>query len=488
MEATNDEVQPLVQPDADAKSAQTSTAVTHCNNNSRIRKRFVTVDEESAATANLVTKEDNGALESRDSIPLMTLSDSTKAWYDDDLPRISDIADVVVSSKQNKVLTRDGNDHDSNGSNGTVTEMVDDPLTSREKTKISVIRGSVANPNLTLGELKRLGCSSEGFVTDDIRRVLWPKLLRLVQKESIPVNGLETIHTCIPNEVYQQILKDVARSGSHISHNATEEETESFQEQLTQLMCWVLHRHSRLNYYQGYNDVAATVLLVMGLQAGLYVLERISLTFLERFMEETMEKVNQELFYIFALLERVHPTLLDHLENVELFPHFALAEYTTWYAHKYAENRKLLHRLFDYFLGSPPLMPLYLSTVIVAHRATEIFNTTPDMGHTHKVLCTLPDDLPFETLLMEAYNLYRQYPPESISNDVKDYDQKRKIKEQEWKALAEASRQDRERQRKLKVALSKPRISYRIKSYKTITVVTILALGLYAFIKTSGIN
>lgn len=75
--------------------------------------------------------------------------------------------------------------------------------------------------------------------------------------------------------------------------------------------------------------------------------------------------------------------------SVELFPHFALAEYTTWYAHKYAENRSLLHRLFDYFLGSPPLMPLYLSTVIVAHRATEIFSTTPDMGHTHKVLCTV---------------------------------------------------------------------------------------------------
>lgn len=89
---------------------------------------------------------------------------------------------------------------------------------------------------------------------------------------------------------------------------------------------------------------------------------------------------------------------------------------------------------------------------------------------------------------MEATDLYRQYPPESISNDVKDYDHKRKIKEQEWKAVAETSRQERERQRKLKVALSKPRISYRIKSYKTITVVTILALGLYAFIKTSGIN
>lgn len=77
-----------------------------------------------------------------------------------------------------------------------------------------------------------------------------------MQEESVPVDGLDTIHTCIPNEVYQQILKDVARSGSHISHNATEEETESFQEQLTQLMCWVLHRHSRLKLvFSGINNI-----------------------------------------------------------------------------------------------------------------------------------------------------------------------------------------------------------------------------------------
>lgn len=67
-----------------------------------------------------------------------------------------------------------------------------------------------------------------------------------MQEEFTPINGLETVHTRIPNEVYQQILKDVARSGSHISQNATEKETENFQEQLTQLMCWVLHRHSEL--------------------------------------------------------------------------------------------------------------------------------------------------------------------------------------------------------------------------------------------------
>ncbi|XP_071575041.1 TBC1 domain family member 20 [Temnothorax nylanderi] len=464
MEGENEEVPLAAQP------ATSTSTPTENHNHNKLRRR--NVPESSAKTT------DGSATSDR--VPLVILPDSTRAWHGGAVPRIPDPADVAATAgkQRNGVLAHEDD-------RGATT----DALTSRERMKMSVIRGSVANPDLTLGELRLLGCSSEGFVNDDVRRVLWPKLLRLAQPEPTPVDGLETVHTYIPNEIYQQILKDVARSGSHISQSATEKETESFQEQLTQLMCWVLHRHSHLNYYQGYNDVAATVLLVMGLQAGLHVLESISLEFLERFMEKTMEKVNQELFFIFALLERVHPTLLEHLENVELFPHFALAEYTTWYAHKYAENRKLLHRLFDFFLGSPPLMPLYLSTVIVAHRATEIFSTTPDMGHTHKVLCTLPDDLPFETLMVEAKNLYRQYPPESISNDVRDYDHKRKIKEQEWKAKAEASRQERERQRKLKIVQSTPRISYRIRSYKTITVVTILALGIYAFIRSStGLN
>ncbi|XP_015435343.1 PREDICTED: TBC1 domain family member 20 [Dufourea novaeangliae] len=412
------------------------------------------------------------------------MTDSTRAWYDNVIPRIPDIADISLSGKQNGVLSHIDDRGLLKGDSGDT-----DTLTNRELMKISVIRGSVINPNLTLGELRLLGCSSEGLVNDDIRRILWPKLLRISEENSFPANGLETIQDHIPNEVYQQILKDVARSGSHISQNATHREIDCFHKQLTQLMCWVLHKHTTLNYYQGYNDIAATVLLVMGLEKALNILESISLEFLERFMERTMEKVNQELFYIFALLERIHPTLLEHLENVELFPHFALAEYTTWYAHKYAENRKLLHRLFDYFLGSPPLMPLYLSTVIVAHRATEIFNTTPDMGHTHQVLCTLPDDLPFETLLIEAKNLYHQYPPESISNDVIEYDKKRKCKEQEWKAKAEESRQEREKQRQLRIVKSTPRIPYRIRNYKTITVVTILAIGLYAFLKSSsGLN
>ena len=70
--------------------------------------------------------------------------------------------------------------------------------------------------------------------------------MRLSEESNFSVTGLETIHSHIPNEVYQQILKDVARSGSHISQDATQHEIDHFQEQLTQLMCWVLHKHSVL--------------------------------------------------------------------------------------------------------------------------------------------------------------------------------------------------------------------------------------------------
>ncbi|KAJ8686525.1 hypothetical protein QAD02_022319 [Eretmocerus hayati] len=361
--------------------------------------------------------------------------------------------------------------------------------TDLERLKLMVVRGTISKPKLTYAELKRLSQSNEGLVHDSVRKLLWPRLLRLPHEEPALVEDLDVVHKLIDPEIYQQILKDVARSQSHMPENTPEDLMEKFQTELAQSICWVLSRHPELNYYQGYNDVAATVILVMGLQSGLHVLERISLTFFERFMEKTMEKVNQELFFIFALLDREHPKLLQHLENVELFPHFALAEYTTWYAHKYSENRKLLHRLFDYFLGSPPLIPLYLSTVIVAHRDREIFDTTPDMGHTHKVLSTLPEDLPFEKLLFSATKLYELFPPESIDNDVIEFDMRRKRSEQEWKTKAEEIRLDRERILKLRVATTHSKNPYRFKSYKTITVVTILALGLYAFLKSSsGLN
>ena len=79
-----------------------------------------------------------------------------------------------------------------------------------------------------------------------MRRVLWPRLLRLPDKELPTVMGLETVHTHISSEVYQQILKDVARSGGHLPPSATDQEIQVFQDEMTQLISWVLFRNPHL--------------------------------------------------------------------------------------------------------------------------------------------------------------------------------------------------------------------------------------------------
>lgn len=122
------------------------------NHNLKLRRRNV------IETINLVSKEEETS-DSKNNIPLVRMSDSTKAWYDDIIPRIPDIANFSSSGKQNGVLN-----HEDDNSSLEYNFDDTDILTNTERIKISVIRGSIVNPNLTLGELKLLGCSSEGLV------------------------------------------------------------------------------------------------------------------------------------------------------------------------------------------------------------------------------------------------------------------------------------------------------------------------------------
>lgn len=70
--------------------------------------------------------------------------------------------------------------------------------------------------------------------------------MRLPDQEPEMVDDLENVHKCIKNDVYEQILKDVARSGSHMPEDTPEEAMEKFQKELTQILCWVLSKHPEL--------------------------------------------------------------------------------------------------------------------------------------------------------------------------------------------------------------------------------------------------
>lgn len=139
--------------DAENEEAQSLTDIsTPIENHNRNKIRRRNVASESAI------KEDN----LWDRVPLVILPDSTKAWYDGIAPRIPDAA--TSGKQQNGVVLTHEDDRESDDNTST------DPLINRERMKMSVIRGTIANPDLTLGELKLLGCSSEGFVNGTLPR------------------------------------------------------------------------------------------------------------------------------------------------------------------------------------------------------------------------------------------------------------------------------------------------------------------------------
>lgn len=96
---------------------------------------------------------------------------------------------------------------------------------------------------------------------------------------------------------------------------------------------------------------------------------------------------------------------------------FALPWYLTWFGHSLNHYRSVV-RLYDYFLASEPLMPLYVTASIVLYRDEDVFREECDRAALHCLLSQLPDDLPFEYLLIQSEKLYAKYPPHDLHRDI----------------------------------------------------------------------
>lgn len=64
---------------------------------------------------------------------------------------------------------------------------------------------------------------------------------------------------------------------------------------------------------------------------------------------------------------------------------FCLPWLITWYAHTLSDYRNVV-RLYDFFLATPYLMPMYIAVAIVLHREKDILAEECDMAMQHFVL------------------------------------------------------------------------------------------------------
>ncbi|XP_007443846.1 TBC1 domain family member 20-like [Python bivittatus] len=196
-----------------------------------------------------------------------------------------------------------------------------------------------------------------------------------------------------------------------------EKQRQVLQEQLIDVILHVLRAHPELHYYQGYHDIAVTLLLVSGERVAVALLERLSTHHLRDFMDPTIDSTKHILSYLMPILQHESPQLHDFMQRAEVGTIFALSWLITWFGHVLANFHHVL-RLYDFFLASHPLMAVYFAAVIVLYREEEVLSCDCDMPSIHQLLSRFPQDLPYETLIVQAHQLFQRLPHTQLTKQA----------------------------------------------------------------------
>ncbi|XP_074552687.1 TBC1 domain family member 20 isoform X2 [Halichoeres trimaculatus] len=263
-----------------------------------------------------------------------------------------------------------------------------------------------------------MAISEGGLLTDEIRCQVWPRLL------NVPPNILDQEPEKVErenNKDYNQVLLDVQRSLRRFPPGMPDEQREGLQEELIDIILLVLKRNPQLHYYQGYHDIVVTFLLVLGERLATALVEKLSTHHLRDFMDPTMDNTKHILNYLMPIIERVNPEVHDFMQQAEVGTVFALSWLITWFGHVLSDFRHVV-RLYDFFLACHPLMPIYFAAVIVLYREEEVLDCECDMAMVHHLLSQIPQDLPYETLISRAGDLFVQFPPSELAKEAASHD------------------------------------------------------------------
>ncbi|KAK1157668.1 TBC1 domain family member 20-like isoform X1 [Acipenser oxyrinchus oxyrinchus] len=285
---------------------------------------------------------------------------------------------------------------------------------SKRKRKMAEISQALTASPVDVAALRRMAISEGGLLTDEIRCKVWPKLLNIQTDDLLDKPGAALREN---NKDYQQVLLDVRRSLRRFPPGMPDEQREGLQEELIDIILQVLLGNPQLHYYQGYHDIVVTFLLVVGEKLATALVEKLSTHHLRDFMDPTMDNTKHILNYLMPIIERVNPEVHDFMQRAEVGTIFALSWLITWFGHVLSDFRHVV-RLYDFFLACHPLMPIYFAAVIVLYRETEVLECECDMASVHHLLSQIPQDLPYETLISRAGDLFVQFPPSELAREA----------------------------------------------------------------------
>lgn len=303
-------------------------------------------------------------------------------------------------------------------------KTVDQASIDRQK-KMQEIQDVLSSSPIDIEKLRELAVGDGGLVKDELRRKAWPRLMMIEHMEVTPKPTLDVVKA---HKDYNQVVLDVNRSLKRFPPGIDDDYRLVLMDQLTTLIIRVLMKHPDLHYYQGFHDVAITFLLVMGEDVGFELVEKLAVTHLCDFMRPTMEKTTYYLTYLYPILKRKDPKLHQFLIDSGVGTVFCLPWLITWFAHTLSDYRNVV-RLYDFFLATPYLMPMYIAAAIVLKKKEDILSGECDMAMQHFILSQVPDTLPFEEILIEANELHNLYPPNTLQEEVDEFIKKKNEEE-----------------------------------------------------------
>ncbi|CAG0885509.1 unnamed protein product [Cyprideis torosa] len=163
--------------------------------------------------------------------------------------------------------------------------------------------------------IREMALSQGGLMEDRFRRVLWPQLFE-IDPANVQLSAQTEAEVKERCDQFNQVTMDVFRTLRRFPPGITDDDREMYQHQLTGVVCQVLLDHPELYYYQGYHDVALTLLLVVGQRVSLALIEKLSKSHLGTFMEPSMKSTAHLLNYLYPILKGEDEELFAFMLNV----------------------------------------------------------------------------------------------------------------------------------------------------------------------------
>ncbi|KAG5720894.1 TBC1 domain family member 20 [Termitomyces sp. T112] len=238
-------------------------------------------------------------------------------------------------------------------------------------------------------DLKRHSLQPGGFGPSRVQ--IWPEILGVRQRIEMQAS-IDDAYREHRDE--RQIRLDTDRSFVLYPVDTSLSDKELMQEKLNNLLVSVFRQHPKLNYFQGYHDIVSVLYLTLPEELQLACVQKISLHRVRDSMGSTLEPVLGLLRVTKHLLRLADSQYARRLESLSQLPFYALSNLLTLFSHD-IPTLSLIQHVFDYILCRPPIIIVYLVTVIILSRK-EVFQQLEDedqeecLGMAHSILSTLP--------------------------------------------------------------------------------------------------